>query len=249
MRQFLIKSKENYDIHCVEYECKDPIGVLVLVHGFGGSSLSDSITEISKSMVRRGYSCIAYDSVGCGKSPLALIELTVTRALSDLGSVVEFARKKYKNLGVSLFGNSFGAYCILNFISIFGGKFENIILKSPAINMAGTVERVLGRKISSILPEEKIFTKEKHPKQVSYTFCRELLKFDIYKNFERFKKFAYIFHGDIDDLIDRKDIDKFLKINPSKLTMIEGAKHSFDEIQTQKLMRHIEELFPQKCRT
>lgn len=246
MRQFLIKSKENYDIHCVEYECKDPIGVLILVHGFGGSSLSDSITEVSKSMVRRGYSCIAYDSVGCGKSPLALIELTVTRALSDLGSVIDFARKKYKNLGVSLFGNSFGAYCILNFISIFGGKFENVILKSPAINMAGTAIRVLGRKISSILPEEKIFTKEKHPKQVSYTFCRELLKYDVYKNFERFKNFVYIFHGDADDLIDPSDIERFIKINPSKLTIIKGARHSFDDAQNKRLVCHIRKIFPKK---
>ena len=143
-------------------------------------------------------------------------------------------KKQYDNITISVFETSFGAFVLLNYISKTNIKFNNIILRCPAIFM----DEIL---IEKILPEHgynkndlNIFFKlnlgfEK-PLYVNMNFLNELQKNSL-KN-KIYKDKINIIQATQADIVNVSKNENFYKNNflDYKLFYIEGADHRFKKI-------------------
>lgn len=240
-REFLLTSKFGYKIQCRENSIENPKEVIIFVHGFGGSKYSDSIQKQEAYFVPNHYVIIAYDAIACGQSEVHSEEMRMEKVIADLDEVVIYAKKTYAGLPINLFGNSFGSYTILVYLATLNhSEFHKIMLKSPAIDMLGILEKCKNIKFKKMKPEDTISFSSKDQSTLKYEFVQDLQKFNVYELYKKFNYPVNIVSGDSDGLVSLASIKKFASVNkPTKTKIVIGAEHSFNDNQSIQLNREI----------
>ncbi len=207
--------------------------VILAIHGFAGDAESSTITSISEELSKHGVMVVAFD-LPCHGNNTNNDCIKLSDCFLYLDKVINEIKKQYDNIPISVFATSFGAFVLLNYISKTNIKFNNIILRCPAIFM----DEIL---IEKILPEHgynkndlNIFFKlnlgfEK-PLYVNMNFLNELQKNSL-KN-KIYKDKINIIQGTQDDIVNVSKNENFYKNNflDYKLFYIEGADHRFKKI-------------------
>lgn len=85
--------------------------IVVFSHGFhaNGVESSRNFLNLSQNLLELGYTTILFDYRGSGYSDLLYEEITFDTLLADLNAIVDFARSKYPEYRIILWGVSLGS--------------------------------------------------------------------------------------------------------------------------------------------
>ncbi len=112
---FNLVAKDGLELYGRYWQCAQPKGVLCIVHGLGEhigryEHVADYLTE-------NGLSVYAYDQRGHGQSEGKRGHAASYEAvLDDVEEILKTARAEYNDLPLFLYGHSFGANVVANYI-------------------------------------------------------------------------------------------------------------------------------------
>lgn len=224
-----LKNQDEYTVFVNIYnqnqKDEDVVKVLIACHGFDSNKQGNTITKIVEQTQNEKFVIVSFDWPLHGESEEPLL---IKNCIRDFNLIDEYISKRYPNSKKSLFGSSFGAYIILQYLKIYPNKdFEKIFFKSPAIKMEKIFKEVLiGEKFEDF--EKKGYTIKNRNKtmKITYEFYEELVNMKITPNNIVKDKNIIIFHGTEDDTSLLKDIEEY-KLRNIKINKFKGAKHSF----------------------
>lgn len=236
----IIKAKKFYD----EEEKKNN-HIFIFCHGFCSGKDSNSIKIVAEKLLEYGIQSISFDFPGHNDSVQGTDKLTVDVCISYINSVINYVKSKYApNIKISFFATSFGAYILLNKLIGDKSEYENIILKSPAINMKEVFKNCL---LKEPFTQYRKYRKAKSGHggkiEVPYSFYEDLVKNDLYSNYHEKRKILII-QGSLDDTAPIKDTYKFIKDRPElELMEVRNMKHHMEpdeiEIIEEKMIRKL----------
>lgn len=95
----------EYTLSCPP-SCDNPDAVVVYLHGFASHQQGDKARYFGERFVAHGDAYLTFDLRGHGASSGTMAELTVTRALEDVDTMLTWARARFGRIVVV--GSSFG---------------------------------------------------------------------------------------------------------------------------------------------
>lgn len=210
--------------------------IIIACHGFGGDKESSTIKDLAEEMVLKNIAVITFDFPAHGESKLDGKELTIENCIYNINTVYRYSKKF--NAPISLFATSFGAYVNLINIARNNNEFQEIVLRSPAIEMAKILKEVLLKESFSKYKENgyTILGFERKMK-IPYSFYEELLNNNInkiYDNIEITK--MHIIQGNKDEIAMIEDTIKFVENhkNQIELNIIDNGDHRMNSPELRK---------------
>ncbi len=224
-----VEYKKIKNIHCKLFLPKDKVkNILVAIHGFAGDKESSVIKAIAENLNETTF-VIAFDLPCHGKDE-EKSELRLNNCINYLKNILNFIKNQYKNIPISLFATSFGAFISLNYLKSHNEQFRHIILRAPAIFM----DEVL---TTSILKDHNISLNQFLKQGGNLGFQKEII---VGKNFlqdlkdnslasHKFSQQIDIIQGDKDDVVDVKKNEAFFYSNFVNFSLhyIKDADHRF----------------------
>lgn len=118
------------DLHTTTAPVPDAHGTVVLVHGL--SEHSGRYAHVIEALNRAGWSVVAYDQRGHGRSPGPRGVLPRTETLlEDLAQIIDEANAKR----LLLLGHSMGGLVVARFVTDERRKVDAVVLSSPALKL------------------------------------------------------------------------------------------------------------------
>lgn len=222
--------------------------ILIACHGFlGGKENRGFINLLAKEVERLGIGLVAFDFAGCGESEGDFSEITLTRQVNNLKSVIDFVRKTY-NLPIILLGRSFGGSTIL----ALNNKEDNIaanILWSTPVFLAETFSIIMPGVFQKMLQGENITLVENNQAiKLKADFALDINKHNMEQYLLNLKdKPLLVIHGTADNVVNvanAKYIEE--KLPHATVYVVEGADHSFtnqEEYRINLTVKWLEKLF------
>lgn len=199
---------------CLFGENKD--NVFIAVHGFFSNKQDDIIREFANIVISKGYSVLSFDLASFGERTGE--ECTISRAISDLKQVLEYADREFKN--VNVFAVSYGAYISLQ---VFKERAVKFIMLSPIVNMLELTYNLM--KLNNVTEQE--LNAEKQISKNYQTFYLEDLKFVQKNPSGEVKGNGYIIYGSKDTLQNFSLIKDFSVRNNCKIFAMQNGEHFF----------------------
>ncbi len=116
------------------------VETVLAIHGFGGSKDSNAINMLAQRLCEKQYNVMAIDLPAHGKSKADCSELTPEQCLCDIRSAEDYINERFGH-GISLFGTSFGGFCVLNRLAQEERDYRRVVLRVPAVDMADAFSR------------------------------------------------------------------------------------------------------------
>ena len=184
--------------------------VVVHCHGYGTTKESKTAESLMKEADRNQLSFFRFDFVGCGKSDGEIKEMTMSTALNDLVSVVNFLKNGgFKSFALS--GSSFGGGVVLNF-PVDNKEIKSVALKAPVSDYPN-------------IPVAEMDDTEKDRE-----FLQDAAKYTIYEKADRITCPVLILHGDKDECVPLSQSQKTCSIIPDcKLEIVKGGNHRLSD--------------------
>lgn len=244
--QLNIKGKK-YEISAKEYIPIEMKEIIIACHGFGGDKESSTIKLLANEMVKNKIGVICFDLPGHGESKVNADELNICNCINDINSVEDYAKNEYRNIPISIFATSFGAYLTLINIARNNKKYKNIILRSPAIKMGEIYANRLLRE-SEEEYKKRGYTKLGFEREmlIPYNFLEELISNNIFEIYSSFKiPKINIIQGDKDDIAPIEDTIEFVNKHKDNVNLyiIPGADHRMKKTgELQKVMEYCKKI-------
>ena len=211
-------------------ECKNYKKAFIFCHGFCSGKGSNSVRVVANKLLEYNVLSVSFDFPGHLDSEQGTDKLNVDVCISYINSAIDYVREIYGNdIDISFYAISFGAYILLNKLIGDKEKYDNIILRSPAINMKDIlVESLLKESFESYKKNGKAKTGHQGQIEVPYSFYEDLEKHNLYNDYKEKRKILII-QGKLDDTALLKDTYKFIEDKPEiELIVIENVKHHME---------------------
>ena len=234
--------EKNIDIYNKKEECiikakefidntnKKSDRVFVFCHGFCSGKGSNSVKIVANCLLEYGIPSISFDFPGHIDSVQGTDKLKVDVCISYIDSIIEYAKEKFgKDIKISFYAISFGAYILLNKLIGDCSNYDNIILRSPAFNMKDIlVQSLLKESFEDYKKNGKAKAGHGGKIEVPYSFYEDLKKNNLYTNYNEKRKIL-VLQGDKDDTAPIEDTYKFIK-NRSEIELIKlkDVKHHME---------------------
>jgi len=219
--------------------------IFIFCHGFCSGKGSNSIKIVANMLLKYGIPSISFDFPGHIDSVQGTEKLKVDVCISYINSVVEYIKEQYgKNINISFYAISFGAYILLNKLIGDTSYYDKIVLRSPAFNMKNIlVESLLKEPFEQYKRIGKAKAGHGGKIEVPYSFYEDLVKHDLYNNYKEKRKILII-QGSSDDTAPINDTYEFIRHRPEiELIEMENIKHHMepDEIllSTEKMIQKL----------
>lgn len=212
--------------------------VLLAIHGLAGSKNSRSIAYIANLLLAENVATVAIDLPGHGDNHTPL---SLKNCLGCISEGFHFVKERYA-VPVTLYAASFGAYLSLLFILRIGNPFRQIILRSPAVEMAKAMVGTDRKKLSD--GAKKIIS------AMSQSFKEELLKNDLFE-LETVDLPLNVIHGWMDGIVSLSAVKRYLSLKApqAKLTVIETAGHNMRSPEVLSVLgRIVKEIIEKDCK-
>lgn len=137
-KETTLNSYDGHPLYCVSYNADDPAGTVLIVHGFTENAYKYS--ELIYSLLHSGFSVVAYDQRGHGRSwrPETIPDASVTHVdhfedyVKDLRTVCEDLLARMPKPWM-LFAHSMGGAVASLYLEQFSDTFSAAVLSSPMI--------------------------------------------------------------------------------------------------------------------
>lgn len=190
--------------------------VFIAVHGFFSNKQDEIIREFANIVTPKGYSVLSFDLASFGERTGE--KCTISRAISDLTLVLEYAEREFKN--VNVFAVSYGAYISLH---AFKEKAVKFIMLSPIVNMLKLTQDLMEQNCVT----EQQLNGEKEIVKNYQTFYLEDLKFAKKNPSGKIYGDGYIIYGSKDALQSFSLIKDFSDKNKCELFVLQNGEHFF----------------------
>lgn len=225
-----VVNKKIENIFCKYYYPKYEIkNIIIAIHGFAGDKESSVIRALAEQLNNETL-VVCFDLPCHGEDNREYNKLNLIECFEYVKLIIDHIKKGFKQIPISIFATSFGAYLFLHYLKNNKSEFRHIILRCPAIFM----DKILCDKI---LHEHNISLETLYKTDVDLGYNNKIL---IDKNFLKLLKENYlgkfkfsehidIIQGDKDDIVDIKENEIFYKTNLLDYTLyyIKGADHRF----------------------
>jgi alpha/beta superfamily hydrolase len=213
--------------------------VFIFCHGFCSGKGSNSVKVVANMLLECGIPSISFDFPGHMDSVQGTDKLKVDICISYINSVIDYVKEKYgEDIKISFYGISFGAYILLNKLIGDVSNYENIILRSPAINMKDIlVDSLLKESFEQYKKGGKAKAGHGGKLEVPYSFYEDLVSHNLYDNYKEKRKILII-QGALDDTAPIEDTYKFIQ-NKSEIEFIE-MKDMKHHMEAEEILRTTE---------
>jgi len=199
--------------------------ILLCLHGFGGDKNSSVIEALDKELFT---DVVALDWPAHGESRAEDDELTVENCLKDLDSMIMMLKTEHPDNPIVCFATSFGGYIATLYRNAHPGVFVKLILRSPALKMAETFEKLVQEEDFSRLQDgEKITLGFDRKMQIGKEFYDGLVENPVYDTPIEDPMQVMIMQGDQDDVVDPEEICCYAEANKIRLKLFEGTDHRY----------------------
>ena len=219
--------------------------IFIFCHGFCSGKGSDSVKIVANKLLECEISSVSFDFPGHMDSIQGTDKLKVDVCISYINSVVDYIKEEYgKDIKISFYAISFGAYILMNKLIGDNSYYDNIVLRSPAFNMKKIlVESLLKEPFEQYKREGKAKAGHGGKIEVAYSFYEDLVRHNLYDNYKEKRKILII-QGSLDDTSPIKDTYKFIKDRPEiELIEIENIKHHMEpneiSLSTEKMLQRL----------
>lgn len=127
-REYLVKTADNSALYAQSWRPANPIGVIIMVHGYAEHSGRYQWTALQ--LVDRGFAIYAFDLRGHGKSSGARKIIRFNDCFKDLAAFLEQVRLKEPDKPLFLFGHSLGGTVAALFVIRHKPLINGLILGS-----------------------------------------------------------------------------------------------------------------------
>jgi pimeloyl-ACP methyl ester carboxylesterase len=211
--------------------------LVISCHGFSSSKNSRTNTLLAPSLKEAGIACLRFDFTGHGDSEGDIGEITISRGVEDLKSVMSsvLTMTSIDPDRIGLFGSSFGGNVALWYVSLYG-KARAIALKAPASDFASVLEKQAG-------PDGIWEWQRQEPLQAGgladptgegfrsdYALYEDSKRFDTYELVKEIGCSVFITHGDHDEVVPMYQSILLARAigGRARLEAIAGAGHTFE---------------------
>jgi pimeloyl-ACP methyl ester carboxylesterase len=202
--------------------------LVIYVHGFASSQRGEKAVYFGDRFVARGDAYLTFDLRGHGESSGTMQELTVTRALSDVETVLAWARERFVRIVV--IGSSFGGQLAAWAAARNPDAIAANLLIAPAFAFYENRVRDLGPEGAARLREEGYAIVRNE--WVTTTIGRELVEDAVGYGLERLLPMyctpTLILHGTEDSTVPLAGSVDFVRrsaARPLELVAIAGGDH------------------------
>ena len=205
-------------------------GPLVIVcHGFTGSKEGGGrALEMGENLSCLGFNVLLFDFTGCGLSEGSLEDITLTRQIEDLSSVVQWSREQgYEH--IILNGRSFGGSTVIGYAAR-DEKIKAVCTWAAVANLSELFEGFAGQKIEGPSEERVAIVDNEEEFYLHKEFFYDLQKHNILQNAAAIDPRPFlIIHGTDDEVVPVKDAELLYNAagKPRHLVLLEGADHRF----------------------
>lgn len=110
--------------------------VIVMLHGGPGSGMAPLLELSAFKRVNEHFTAIYFDQRGCGSSQYDISKgLNYHMLADDVQAVVSWAKQRFPNKPIYLWGGSFGGLLGLIYISQYPNEISRAVISSPAIGL------------------------------------------------------------------------------------------------------------------
>ena len=203
--------------------------LVILLHGYTGHMEETHILAIADEINRHGCAVLRIELYGHGKSGGTFTEHTVLKWMSEMMTVIDYARSLDFVSSLYLAGHSQGGFVTAMAGSMKRDVLKAIILLSPALCIPADARRgeVLG---TSFDPEHIPDVLEMDgDRLLSGNYFRAAQTVDVESAMKRYKKPVLIVHGDEDESVPVQCAYDAAKIyEQAELAIIPGDLHCYD---------------------
>ena len=204
--------------------------VVVMCHGRWTHKDRPSVRELSDELNKNGVSTLRFDFTGHGESQGSVEEITVSDAVDDVKSAVNFVYEMFDKL--FLFGNSFGGAAAL----AYAAKDDRVlllVLKAPVSSYSEKFENEFGQEGINKWKEQGYieYSVEEKTYRVPYKFYQDSIKYN-YNVYDYINISVLIVHGNKDENVPvNQSLELVKHLKNGKLEIVKGADHRFTNKQ------------------
>lgn len=224
-----IGTDRGYTIPTISWVGKEDQEILICVRGFGGGRYSTIVERIAQSLKPMGIGVFSFTWPAHGISDASGDMLTVENCLADMEDVVRFLKEEYPGKALSCFATSFGGFMAVVYHQKYPEEFEKIILRSPAVQMAGIIYHFMTPELrEAYFAGEKLnFSFDENPLILGREYYDSLLRYPVFEmQVARPGKFTII-QGDADEIVPPEDVRAFAERNGIPILWAQGADHQY----------------------
>jgi len=146
---------DNFEIFEQTWSCKEPKGVVLITHGI--AEHSGRYAHVAQSLVEGGYTTVAFDLRGHGKSSgKRNFVKSFQDYLNDLQEVLDRTQNTYPDLPLFLLGHSMGGGIVSLYTIERSPQVKGILLSGPSVKVSDDISPFLQKMssfISAVLPK------------------------------------------------------------------------------------------------
>ena len=169
---------DNFTLFETTWLCEKAKGVVIITHGV--AEHSGRYEHVAQSLVEGGYTVVAFDLRGHGKSSGKRNYINSFQDhLNDLGTVIIRAKASFPNLPIFLFGHSMGGGIVTLFTIERHPDVKGILLSGPTVKVSDDISPFLQKVsglLSALLPKLPVITLE------SADICKDPKVVEAYDN-------------------------------------------------------------------
>ena len=232
MEKYFNITAEKHNIRCkIYYQDLDQIKHMILFgHGFGGHKNNKAAERFANRVMEKNkqVAMICFDWPCHGEDVRKT--LTLDECDTYLRLVLEYIQNRFAPEILDAYGNSFGGYLFLKYISEHGNPFHKIALRSPAIVMYYVLTK-------SIMTEEDLAKLGKgKPVPVGFdrkvditaSYLEEIKEADLTtRDFMPYADQILILHGTEDEIVPFEAVKAFAEDQLTDFIPFVGADHRF----------------------
>lgn len=208
--------------------CDNSDTVVIYVHGFASHQRGEKATYFRERFVSRGWAYLTFDLRGHGASSGTMEELTVTRALADVETILAWARARFARIAV--IGSSLGGQLAAWAAARDSGAIAANLLIAPAFAFYENRVRDLGPEGAARLRAEgyAVVRNEWVTTTIGPELVEDAAGYGLDRLLPRYRTPTLILHGTEDStvpLAGSVDFVRRSKARPLELVAVAGGDH------------------------
>lgn len=222
------KSLDGTEICGILRRAEDPIGTVILAHGFDAdkNEFNNFYVDIADKLEKNQLNSFRFDFRGHGESEGSQQDVTIMGELLDLkASVIEVMDIVSDTETVFVLGTSFGAGPAIFYSSLHSEQVDSLVLLSPLLDYSSTLSKL--EYDTDDLREFGFMTRDSGFKMSGMTI-EEMRLLRPYRRLSELNIPVLTMHGDTDEIVPYEPAQEYGDPNThSEFVLVEDVGHGF----------------------